>query len=66
MKKLYRSRHDRRIRGVCGGLANFLGVGPTLIRVIAVIMPVRHGIFRLYGHGHHCSVGRSCERKIII
>ncbi len=37
MKKLYRSRHDRRICGVCGGLANYLSVDSTLIRVIAVI-----------------------------
>lgn len=37
MKRLYRSRSDRRIWGVCGGLANFLSVDPTLIRVIAVI-----------------------------
>ena len=33
-KKLYRSRTDRKIAGVCGGLAEFIGIDPTIIRVI--------------------------------
>ncbi len=37
MKRLYRSRTDRKIWGVCAGLANYFGVDPTLIRVIAVV-----------------------------
>ncbi len=37
MKKLYRSRTDRMIWGVCGGLAKYFNVDPTLIRVLAVI-----------------------------
>ncbi len=35
-KKLYRSRTDRRIWGVCGGLAKYFNIDPTIIRVIAV------------------------------
>jgi phage shock protein PspC (stress-responsive transcriptional regulator) len=35
-KRLYRSRKDRKIWGVCGGLAKYFNVDPTLIRVIAV------------------------------
>jgi len=31
-KKLYRSRDDRRIAGVCGGLAKHLGIDPRLLR----------------------------------
>jgi phage shock protein PspC (stress-responsive transcriptional regulator) len=34
--KLYRSRDDRKIWGVCGGLAKYLNIDPTIIRVIAV------------------------------
>ena len=30
--KLYRSREDRVIAGVCGGLAKLLGVDPGLLR----------------------------------
>ena len=30
--KLYRSREDRKIAGVCGGLAKLLNVNPHLLR----------------------------------
>ena len=33
MKKLYRS-NDRKITGVCGGLAEYINIDPTVIRVI--------------------------------
>ncbi len=36
-KKLYRSRKDRMIGGVCGGLAQYFTIDPTVIRLIAVI-----------------------------
>ena len=35
-KKYYRSRNDRKIWGVCGGLAKYFDVDPTLVRVLAV------------------------------
>src|SRR3990172_5411622 len=37
-KRLYRSRDDRMIWGVCGGIANYFGVDPTIIRVIAILL----------------------------
>lgn len=37
-KKLYRSRSDRMIAGVCGGLAAYFNVDPVIIRIIAVIL----------------------------
>ena len=33
VKRLYRSTTDRRIGGVAGGLGEFLGIDPTLIRL---------------------------------
>ena len=36
-KRLYRSKSDRMICGVCGGLAEYFDVDPTLIRIIAVL-----------------------------
>jgi phage shock protein C len=36
-KKLYRSRDERMIWGVCGGIAEYFDVDPTLIRLIAVL-----------------------------
>lgn len=36
-KKLYRSRTDRKISGVCGGLAKYFDIDPVIVRVIAVV-----------------------------
>ena len=36
-KKLYRSRVDRKIVGVCGGLAEYFGIDPTLVRLLFVL-----------------------------
>jgi len=36
-KRLYRSRNDRMIWGVCGGLARYFDVDPTIVRGIAVL-----------------------------
>ena len=36
-KRLTRSRKDRVISGVCGGLAQYFGLDPVLIRAIFLI-----------------------------
>jgi phage shock protein PspC (stress-responsive transcriptional regulator) len=33
-KRLTRSRKDRMIAGVCGGLANYMAVDPTIVRLV--------------------------------
>lgn len=33
-KKLYRSTVNKKLLGVCGGIANYFGVDPTLVRLI--------------------------------
>ena len=33
-KKLYRSTQNRMIAGVCAGLAEYLNIDPTIVRVI--------------------------------
>lgn len=35
-KRLYKSRHDKMIDGVCGGLAEYFGMSSSLIRVLFV------------------------------
>jgi phage shock protein C len=35
-KKLYRSRSNRMVAGVCAGLADFFGIDPTVVRLIFV------------------------------
>ena len=44
-KRLYRSRNDRMIGGVCGGLAEYFNIDPVLVRVITVVV----GLFALSG-----------------
>jgi phage shock protein C len=35
-KRLYRSRSERMIAGVCGGIAEYFNIDPTVVRVIAL------------------------------
>jgi len=37
MKKLYRSRKDTKIAGVCGGIAEYFNVDSNIIRLLAVL-----------------------------
>ncbi len=37
-KKLYRSKTDRMIAGVCGGLAQYLAVDPTIVRLVFLLL----------------------------
>lgn len=37
-KKLYRSTKDKKIAGVCGGLAEFLNTDPTVVRLIWALL----------------------------
>jgi phage shock protein C len=32
-KKLYKSRVDKKLAGVCGGVAEYFGLDPTLVRI---------------------------------
>ncbi|SDO36925.1 Phage shock protein PspC (stress-responsive transcriptional regulator) [Nakamurella panacisegetis] len=43
VRRLYRSREDRVIAGVCGGLARYLGVDPVVIRIAAVAISLGGG-----------------------
>ena len=42
-KKLYRSRSNRMICGVCGGLGTFLGVDATVVRVLYAVISLLAG-----------------------
>jgi phage shock protein PspC (stress-responsive transcriptional regulator) len=43
-KKLYRSRKSKIIAGVCGGLAEYLNLDPTIIRLAWVIFSLAYGV----------------------
>lgn len=42
---LYRSRRHRMLAGVCGGLADWLGWSPTLVRILFVIVSIASAAF---------------------
>ena len=37
-KKLYKSVKDKKIAGVCGGIAEYLDVDSTIVRLIGIIL----------------------------
>jgi phage shock protein C len=37
-KRLYKSRNDKMLFGVCAGVAEYFNVDPTLIRLAAVVL----------------------------
>lgn len=43
VRKLYRSRTDRMLGGVCGGLGRYFDIDPTLIRVVFALLTVLGG-----------------------
>lgn len=42
-KRLYKSNTDKKVCGVCGGIANYFDVDPTVIRLIWVIFTLAGG-----------------------
>ncbi len=47
MKKLYRSTTDRKIAGICGGLAEMYDVDPLAVRLVAIALLLVTGLFPL-------------------
>ena len=42
-KRLYRSINDRQIAGVCGGVAEYFEVDPTIVRLVFVALALVGG-----------------------
>lgn len=42
-KKFYRSRKNRVIAGICGGLAEYFDIDPIIVRLIALILVLSAG-----------------------
>jgi phage shock protein C len=40
MKKLYRPRTNRKLLGVCGGVAEYFNIDPTIVRLIWAIFAI--------------------------
>ncbi len=43
MKRLYRSRTNRMLAGVCGGIAEYSDVDPTVVRLLWLLMSLIWG-----------------------
>ena len=43
MKKLVKSRYNRNISGVCGGIGEYLDLDPTIIRIAFVLFTIMGG-----------------------
>ena len=43
-RRLYRSRTDRKIAGVCGGMTAYFGIDPVIPRLIWLILLLGAGI----------------------
>lgn len=44
MKKLFKSGSDRKICGVCGGIAEYLDMDSTIVRLITVVLVFVFGL----------------------
>ena len=39
-KKLFRSARSKKLGGVCGGIAEYLGADPAMVRVVTIILAI--------------------------
>lgn len=44
VRRLYRSRTDKVMGGVCGGLGEYFNIDPTLLRVVFVVLALVNGL----------------------
>ncbi|PJA89837.1 MAG: hypothetical protein CO137_02085 [Candidatus Magasanikbacteria bacterium CG_4_9_14_3_um_filter_32_9] len=45
MKRLYRSKKDRKFSGVIGGIGEYTNTDPNLLRIIFVLLVLMTGVF---------------------
>ena len=45
MKRLYRTEFNRKIGGVCGGIAEYLDMDPTIVRLLVIALALVTGCF---------------------
>ncbi len=44
IKRLYRSRTDRKLAGVCGGIARYFGIDPIIPRLLLLVLVIGAGV----------------------
>jgi phage shock protein C len=48
MTRLYRSRTEKKIAGICGGIGKLMDVDPTIIRLATVVLALATGFFPFF------------------
>lgn len=43
MKRLYKSSTDKKIAGVCGGIAEYFDIDPTIVRLLWALISLAYG-----------------------
>lgn len=44
MQRLYRSKKDAKLAGICGGIGEILDIDPTIVRLVLVLADLMTGI----------------------
>ena len=42
-KKIYLSKTDKKILGVCGGIGEYLEIDPTIVRIVFILFSLAYG-----------------------
>ena len=42
-KRLYKSKNDRKLFGVCAGIAEYFNIDPTIVRVLWAVFALAYG-----------------------
>lgn len=43
-KKLYRSKNNKMLAGVCGGIAEYFDADPTIVRLLWAVLTILTGV----------------------
>lgn len=44
MKRLYKSRSNKMLAGVCAGIGDYCGIDPTIVRIVFLILVIAAGL----------------------
>jgi phage shock protein C len=48
MQKLYRSKTNKKIAGICGGIGELTDTDPTIIRLIVIVLALMTAVFPFF------------------
>ena len=62
MKQLYKSSTNKKVAGVCGGIGEYLGIDPTIVRLGFVALSLLAG-GGLAVYDHYAGTGGTSHRR---